>query len=378
MKYFFTGFSVLCLSGAVQAQVVNNGGTMVFTNGVAVQMNTSLQNQAGSTLQNNGTINVTGNIDNNGTVKGNGTIGSPAAITNVTGLLSPGNDNVGQLNVTGNYNNGAGTLAIEIGGTTAGTGYDRLAVTGAVSAAGTLNVNLINAYTAPPSTTFDIVTATSVSGTFSTLNLPSGWTVIYQSDKIQVKSPAPLPVLFDYFTGNTQGQVNHLDWKVNCSGPGTFVLRLQRSGNGKDFTDVHQTETNEQRSGLPFAYEDRQPLPGSNYYRLSVTEADGKVSYSNIVTLNGNKEALEVVSLSPNPVAANGLAVLRLSAGQQGQLKITVTDAAGRRIIEQNQSLESGINTINLRGLQGLAPGIYQATLYTNNGNAHFIKFAKQ
>lgn len=377
MRYLLTGFCILCYSASLQAQLVNSGSAIIVSNGATVQVNNNLQNQAGSTLQSNGTISLTGTLNNNGAVKGNGTFSTPADITNLNGIVSPGNDNAGQMNVTGVYNNGVGTLAIEIGGPAAGTGYDRLAVAGAASISGTLNVNIINAYTPPPSTTFDIVTATGITGTFSTLNLPSGWTVNYLSDRVQVQSPAPLPVLFEYFNGYTAGTVNHLNWKVNGSGPGMFSIQLERSANGKDFLEIYKTVTGAGHTA-PFNYEDREPDAGINYYRLSVTEADGRTSYSNIVALNSYNAALEAISLAPNPVTASVPAILRCTAAKQGTLKISITNTSGKRIIEQNLSLEAGPNTIQLRGLDHLPAGLYQAALQTDEGVVKMIRFTKQ
>ena len=69
---------------------------------------------------------------------------------------------------------------VEIGGTTAGTQYDQVVVGGAATIGtastlrGTLNVSLINGFATPATDTdFTILTASSVSGVFANVNLPS-------------------------------------------------------------------------------------------------------------------------------------------------------------------------------------------------------------
>jgi uncharacterized protein with beta-barrel porin domain len=100
---------------------------------------------SGALLGGNGTI--TGNLVNNGTV-------SPG--------YSPGT-----INVTGNYSQGAtGTLVVQIA---SGTSFDKLAITGTATLAGTLQVDILGSFN-PVGQTFTFLTAAGgVSGQFGTL-----------------------------------------------------------------------------------------------------------------------------------------------------------------------------------------------------------------
>ena len=72
--------------------------------------------------------------------------------------------------VTGNYvQTAAGVLNADIGGT-AGTKFDQLNVTGAVTLGGTLNLSLINSFVPTIGSTFDIMNFASSTGTFATIN----------------------------------------------------------------------------------------------------------------------------------------------------------------------------------------------------------------
>ncbi len=81
------------------------------------------------TLSPTGSITATSGFINNGTIKGSGRIAF-ANFTN-TGILAPGMS-PGTLSITGSFNN-QGIIQAEIGGNTAGTQYDQLAVSGAVT-----------------------------------------------------------------------------------------------------------------------------------------------------------------------------------------------------------------------------------------------------
>jgi hypothetical protein len=104
-------------------------------------------------------------------VFGNG--GNLNGNTSNSGTLNIGDavKQAGAETVTGTYTqNAAGALAIDIGGTTAGTQFDQLTITGAASLNGTLNLDLINGFVPTMTETFDIINFASLTGTFATVN----------------------------------------------------------------------------------------------------------------------------------------------------------------------------------------------------------------
>lgn len=124
----------------------------------------------GGTLQiDNVTIGRGAAVDKGAVLRGTGIIGP----THNDGSITPGSS-AGILTVQGDYTQSEiGSLSIAIGGTAPGTQYDRLAVTGNATLDGTLNVALINGFNPAVGNTFDILTANSIAGTFTTVNLPS-------------------------------------------------------------------------------------------------------------------------------------------------------------------------------------------------------------
>jgi hypothetical protein len=120
---------------------------------------------AGGTLAASGGVSITGStLDGNGTVTGN--------VSNA-GTVAPGSTTTpGKITITGTYTQkSGGTLDEKIAGkTTAGTDYDQLAVSGAASLGGTINVSILNGYTPMPGDHYAIVTFASSSGDFATKN----------------------------------------------------------------------------------------------------------------------------------------------------------------------------------------------------------------
>ena len=80
-----------------------------------------------------------------------------------------------------------------IAGSTAGTGYDQLQITGTATLAGTLNVSLIGGYTPPSGTSFKLLSYGSHSGTFSNVTgtgLPNGlsFALLYNTTDLTLKA----------------------------------------------------------------------------------------------------------------------------------------------------------------------------------------------
>ncbi|MFV3307729.1 Ig-like domain-containing protein [Pseudomonas sp. NY15181] len=103
-------------------------------------------NYLGTTTVSAGTLSVTGStasattVASGATLAGSGILGGGVTVQG-GGTLSPGitgvNNGVGTLTINGNLQMNAGsTLAVEIDGTTAGTGYDQVLVNGTVNVSG--------------------------------------------------------------------------------------------------------------------------------------------------------------------------------------------------------------------------------------------------
>jgi hypothetical protein len=176
----------LAANAAAGSLTIRNGRdltTPAFTNAGSLTVGTTsnLFTSAGNYTQTGGTTTVLGTLDPAGIVdvqagvlNGTGTINS-----NLTsaGQVRPGTA-PGILTVAGNYTQtAAGSLSIEIGGTAAGSQYDRLAVTGSAALDGTLAVSRTGGFVPGAPDAFTILTFGSRGGDFATytgLTFPGG------------------------------------------------------------------------------------------------------------------------------------------------------------------------------------------------------------
>ena len=134
--------------------------------------------QASATLtQSSGATNINANLDISGsagtfTLNG-GTVGGTSNLSgnlnNVSGTVAPGNS-PGVFSVTGDYTQGSsGTLAIQLGGSNAGTDADRFDVSGNASLDGTLALSRVGSFSPANTFTYNFLQYGSHTGTFATV-----------------------------------------------------------------------------------------------------------------------------------------------------------------------------------------------------------------
>lgn len=188
---------------------------------------------------------------------------------------------------------------------------------------------------------------------------------------------AILPISISYFKGFKQNNNHNLDWKVNCSSSPFVTLTLERStvANG-GFAAIHSLQASATRCNQPFAYTDAQPLPGMNYYRLKMADANGGVTYSGVVALLNKDKGFEVTGIAPNPVT-DGQLKFNVSAAKAGTMDMVITDMQGRLISRSMVSLAAGFNAIPVDASK-LASGTYYIYGATEDGKSKPVRFVKQ
>lgn len=326
----------------------NNSNTLTISSGG------SLTNANIITM--NGEFSVSGTFTNNGTLKGTGnytgSLSNPAA-----GIVAPGNS-PGCLSVSGGFSN-AGTVQIELGGTTACTQYDQITVTGAATLGGALSVSLINGYSGLGSDQVTILQAAAISGTFASASLPANWYLNYTSTSIILSFGALLPVEMTAFTARPVGNSVRLDWQtaVERNNKGFYIERMYDDrgrwveigfveGNGTT-TDTHN-----------YSFMDEKPLPGMNYYRLRQMDVDGGAELSKVVSVDfGSHQDFGNLSIFPNPVTNGELHILLPADIEQG-IRMDLYNTSGQML--HSAMLSPEINSIDL---SDLPKGVYMMKL---------------
>jgi len=139
-----------------------------------------------------------------------------------------------------------GSLTIKLGGPNS---YQngQLAVAGPVALGGPLNVVLANGYVPVVGDQFEIVSCTSLSGTFSSLNIPAGMTVSNLPESVdlvvtgtvpaQVQSPGKSGGIFKFSFGTANGQSYTVQQNTNLATANwTFYTNITGNGSLYQFT----------------------------------------------------------------------------------------------------------------------------------------------
>lgn len=145
-----------------------------------------------------------------------------------------------------------------------------------------------------------------------------------------------LPVELLSFAGRAEKEYNTLLWKT-ASEEQFSHFEIERSHDGISFEYIG-TETARGTPALGASYEHRdrelQPL---TYYRLKIVDKDASYEYSNIVSINRERETY--VRIYPNPT--NNWIKLNASVSSNTDVNIDILDALGREMASQKITSDS-------------------------------------
>ena len=186
----------------------------------------------------------------------------------------------------------------------------------------------------------------------------------------------PLPITINYFNG-TRNNGNHLlNWKVTCVSTPSATIELERSIDGRNYNSIYNEFATALRCQQPFNYTDAAPAKGVNYYRLKMTDVDGKVTYSSIVSLINAVKGIDIMNIAPNPIVS-GSFNLKVSSAEKTQIEMLITDMQGRVLQKQTVSVIAGFNLIPVN-VKNLATGTYQLVGNTVDGRTRVLRFVIQ
>ncbi len=186
----------------------------------------------------------------------------------------------------------------------------------------------------------------------------------------------PLPIIINYLNGTKNNGNHFLNWKATCVSVPSVTIELQRSTDGRNYSAIYSVFATATRCQQPFDYTDNQPAKGINYYRLKITDADGKITYSSIVSLINAVKGIDVMNIAPNPIVNNAFN-LKVSSASKASMQIVITDMQGRILQQQAVNLAAGFNSIPMN-VAKLAAGTYQLVGNTEDGKTRVLRFVIQ
>jgi hypothetical protein len=170
-----------------------------------------------------------------------------------------------------------------------------------------------------------------------------------------------LPVDLLSFNGNRGPAGTTLTWQTagnQTSGNPDVDFVVERSTGNNDFDSIGRVPALSGSASGEYSYTDATaPAAPELIYRLKIVEENGIVSYSSLVSVAGDPQPLQSVSIGPNP--ASGSATLHMTAAEAGPVQISLWNLAGERVGEQLAVVTKGQNSIPLQSIDRLAKGLY-------------------
>lgn len=195
-----------------------------------------------------------------------------------------------------------------------------------------------------------------------TSNALSTWSV-FTLGSISINSPLPI-TLTDFNAAVNNCQVS-LTWttakEVNFN-----HYELQSSADGMDFTVLKKLSAKGDNSS--YAYQYTPPTASMLYYRLKMTDTDGSVAYSKIVSMDA--PCTEKGDITIYPVPTGGM--LTIDANGQQLVSYSISDSQGSLIRTADLSGDSSQLDLGTE-----ADGIYYLMVNSMNGDPKRIKIIK-
>ena len=179
----------------------------------------------------------------------------------------------------------------------------------------------------------------------------------------------PLPVTLKIFLANlSSANVVKLSWtttmEINCRN-----YTIERSTDGKTFINAG-TVAGSGNTSIEKSYffnDDIASVKNSIiYYRLKQTDADGRNSYSKIVSVR-LKTSTTAFTVSPNPFSS--YVNINLDWNKNETANVKVISMSGKELVTRNIQLIKGTNYVALKELSPLPSGMYIIQVNSSEGS---------
>jgi len=148
---------------------------------------------------------------------------------------------------------------------------------------------------------------------------------------------------------------------------------IESSDDARRFTAIKSI--NATASITHYSFADTRLMAPVTYFRLKVTDAGGKVSYSKTIGIRSANSAALIVSASPT--ITQGILNVNLDAANASEATLIVSDITGKKLITRSISVVAGTSNM-LLDVSKFAAGVYQLNLISNGTASRLVRFVKE
>ena len=181
-----------------------------------------------------------------------------------------------------------------------------------------------------------------------------------------------LPVELLLFKADRIGKNVSIQWQTLTEKNNDYFV-VERSIDGIYFDEINRIKG----AGNSFEWRnylatDENPKNEISYYRLKLIDSYGKVTYSDIVSVESDNSKALVSRILPNPTSS--CIGFDFYAPEKGELLYEITDLTGRVLVSESKIVETGNSKI-ISSLDALPIGVYFLKVYFDKTN--FISINK-
>jgi Secretion system C-terminal sorting domain len=158
------------------------------------------------------------------------------------------------------------------------------------------------------------------------------------------------------FNAVTQNNQVQLGWEL-VAGSNIRSIVIERSSDARIFTSISNKSVDYSEMARNQVYQDAYSPNVATYYRLKLTDTEGKITYSNVLVVKGKTSSGNGFKVYPNIVQSN--TTINLFSETREQASLTIVDISGRMIRKNVIQVQSGNNSLQINDLEKLNAGNY-------------------
>jgi Secretion system C-terminal sorting domain len=179
------------------------------------------------------------------------------------------------------------------------------------------------------------------------------------ASSLLAKSPLNL------FKGFAKNNKVSLQWNIATSNLLKKVI-VEKAETPSQFSAIGEVLVNSaQQPAGNYTFNDNAVLQKTGYYRLKMIEANGQLSYSNVLVFRIANDTRPSFKMYPSIINDN--ATVNITADKTEQTSLQVFDLGGRSVYQKNFALQQGNNNVAVNGFSSLQQGTYVAIVKAGN-----------
>jgi len=175
-----------------------------------------------------------------------------------------------------------------------------------------------------------------------------------------------LPVTWAGLSGRTVGNAIEVDWTTSQE-TNTSHFAVLRSTDGLLFEEIGTVDAaGNSNFTNDYTFVDEAPTEGTNFYKITQYDQDGRRSNSGVIEVNFSLDAeLNWTSIAPNPVEST--TNVGFSVEEDGNMTLSVIDLKGAIVYQEDMAVTRGTNVREI-DLSAAPAGLYIVRLYGAQG----------